>query len=47
MLIVAHEASGDHFGQHGSRNSQRRERNTGAHNSECEVYSNTGPSDMF
>lgn len=41
--MVAHEANGYHVGQLGSRSSQMRERNTGAHNSGCEVYSNTGP----
>lgn len=30
---MAHEANGYHVGQLGSRNSQMRERNTGAHNS--------------
>lgn len=40
---MAHEANGYHVGQHSSRSSQMRERNTSAHNSECEVYPNTGP----
>ena len=35
------------FGQHGSVNSQMRERITGAHNSEYDMYSNIGPYDMF